>query len=93
MAAYAKHVEKIDIVGQETGGNQLGLNGSFIFFLRLPNTKIELDIPVVNMYLPWNSTPIDGGVKPDIEIQKNPKDFVEGIDTELNRLLEIIETY
>ena len=93
MASYAKQIDGITLVGQETGGNQLGLNGSFIFFLRLPNTKIELDIPVVNMYVPMNKTPIDGGVKPDIAIQKNPKDIVNGVDTELNRLLEIIQSY
>lgn len=91
MAMYAKQMEDITILGQDTGGNQMGTNGSFMFFLRLPNTKVELDIPVINMYIPTGKKPIDGGVKPDIIIKKNVLDFSKGIDTELNTILNIIK--
>ncbi len=92
MAMYAKQIDNITLVGQETGGNQLGTNGSYMFFLRLPNTKIELDIPVINMYVPTGTIAIDGGVKPDIEIDKNPQDYFNNIDTELNAILNLIKT-
>lgn len=92
MATYAKQIENITIVGQETGGNQMGTNGSFMFFLRLPNTKVELDIPVISQYIPTGKTPIDGGVKPHIEIEKNVQDFMNDIDTELETILTLIKT-
>ncbi len=92
MAAYAKQIENVTVVGQETGGNQLGTNGSYMFFLRLPNTKVELDIPVINMFVPTGEKAVDGGVMPDIPIEKNPQDFVNNVDTELNTILNLIKT-
>ncbi|MGW9685067.1 S41 family peptidase [Flagellimonas sp. 2504JD1-5] len=92
MAMYAKKLDNVTLVGQETGGNKMGTNGSFIFFLRLPNTKIVVDIPVVNMYVPTGEVPLDGGVKPNMMLNKNPYDLVKGVDTELNGVLELIKT-
>ena len=92
MAAYAKQIEEITLVGQETGGNQLGTNGSFIFFLRLPHTRVELDIPVVHMFVPPASgNAADGGIVPDIPVEKNVSDFVNGVDTEMQRILSLVE--
>ena len=68
----------------------MGTNGSFIFFLRLPNTKVELDIPVINNYVPTGKIPIDGGVKPHIEVKKSIQDFINNEDTELNTILRLI---
>ena len=92
MATYAQQMDNVTIVGQETGGNQLGINGSFMFFLRLPNTKVELDIPVVHMVIPTGKPLVDGGVVPDVLVDKNPMDFVNNLDTELNKVLELIKT-
>lgn len=91
MAAYAKQIDGITLVGQETGGNQLGTNGSFIFFLRLPNTRVEVDIPVVNMFVPSVSGQVrDGGIIPDIYVEKNDLDLVKNVDTELEAVLQLI---
>ncbi|MDT0605825.1 S41 family peptidase [Croceitalea rosinachiae] len=92
MATYAKQMDNITLVGQETGGNQLGTNGGYMFFLRLPNTKVELDIPVIHQYVPTSQKPIDGGVKPHISIEKNAQDFINNQDTELNTLITLIKT-
>jgi uncharacterized membrane protein YphA (DoxX/SURF4 family)/C-terminal processing protease CtpA/Prc len=92
MAAYAKQIENVTLVGQETGGNQLGTNGSYMFFLRLPNTKVELDIPVINMFVLTGEKAVDGGIMPDIPIEKTPQDFVNNVDTELNTILNLIKT-
>ncbi|MEO9871606.1 S41 family peptidase [Ekhidna sp.] len=91
MAAYAKQVEGVTLVGQETGGNQLGTNGSFMFFLRLPNTRVEIDIPVINMFVPPVSGEAkDGGIVPDVYVEKSWKDLVSGNDPELTKTLELI---
>ena len=92
LAMYAKGVSNITIVGQETGGNQLGTNGSFMFFLRLPNTKIEVDIPVIKQVVPLVKGNVDGGIKPDVVVEKNVMDFVENKDTELSAVLKLINS-
>lgn len=93
MATYFKKYRLATLVGQETGGNQRGLNGGQIFFHKLPNTRIELDIPIfsINVLPDTPSTP-NGGIKPDISIEKNAEDFVNNVDTELTELLKVIRS-
>ena len=92
MASYAKQVDEITIVGQATGGNQLGTNGGFIFFLRLPNSRIVVDIPVVNMFIPpISGEPKDGGIEPDIYVEKSLRDFIEDRDPAIEKILSIID--
>ncbi len=92
MAMYAKAIDGITVVGQETGGNQRGTNGSFMFFLRLPNTKVELDIPVIGMQVASSLNEIpDSGVIPDVLVKKSSLDFSQGIDSELKTILELIK--
>lgn len=91
MAMYAKKIDNITLVGQETGGNQKGTNGDFIFFLKLPNTRVGLDIPVIGQQVESNTKEIyDGGVIPDLIVEKNISDYTNNVDTELNIILEAI---
>lgn len=92
MATYAKRYKLATLIGQETGGNQRGLNGGYIFFLRLPNTKVEVDLPLlsINLFPVTKDTP-NGGIQPDVFVQKNVADFVNGVDTELSRTMELIQ--
>lgn len=92
MSTYAKKYKLATLVGQETGGNQKGLNGGYMFFLRLPNSRIELDIPVFGINI-LEDTPEthDGGIRPDILVQKSVDDLMNGVDTELQKTLQIIK--
>lgn len=38
------------LVGQPTGGNQRGINGGAFFFLNLPGSGIELDVPLIGFF-------------------------------------------
>ncbi|MEL6918261.1 MAG: S41 family peptidase, partial [Bacteroidota bacterium] len=92
MATYAKKYKLATLVGQETGGNQKGLNGGYMFFLRLPNSRIEVDIPVFGIQiLKETDETYDGGVRPDILVKKNIPDLVNGVDTEMQKVFEMIE--
>lgn len=90
MATYVKALTDITLVGQTTGGNQLGTNGGYMFFLNLPNLDIEVDIPVIKQQaFPVDATTPNGGIEPDIVIEKNIPDFVNGIDTELQAVSKL----
>lgn len=92
MSTYVKKYELATLVGQETGGNQKGLNGGYMFFMRLPNSRVELDIPVFGInILKDTPTTYDGGILPDIIVEKNIEDLITGRDTELQRTLDIIK--
>lgn len=92
MATYVKKYKLATIVGQETGGNQKGLNGNHYFFHRLPNTKVEIDIPIfgINILPDTPDTP-NSGIVPDVIVEKNSSDLINGIDTEMNVVLEQIK--
>lgn len=69
------------LVGQPTGGNQRGINGGAFFFLRLPNSGIELDLPLIASFPPGD--PPDAGLRPDIAVEPTIADIVAGRDAEM----------
>lgn len=93
MATYAKKQSLATLIGQTTGGNQRGSNGGYMFFHRLPNSKVEIDIPVFGITTQevTSSTP-NGGIVPDILVDKNIPDLINGIDTELEATIKLIKS-
>ncbi len=76
------------LVGRETGGNQRGINGGQYFFLRLPNSGIEMDIPLIG-YFAGEDKP-DRGIEPDVLVEPSLADIRAGIDTELEAVKRLI---
>lgn len=75
-------------MGQETDGNLRGINGGQILFLRLPESDIEIDFPIMGDF---SLTPQPNqGVIPDIVVEPKVADVQQGIDTEMERLMELI---
>jgi len=89
LAKILKENGLANLVGQTTGGNQRGINGGQIMFLDLPNSGIEIDIPLIG-YFPDGEQP-DAGLEPDIKVEKNNKDIAVGKDTELEYVKQMIE--
>ena len=69
------------LVGQPTGGNQRGINGGAFFFLRLPRSGIELDVPFIGQFPAGN--PPDAGLQPDVLVVSTVRDIALGRDAEL----------
>ncbi|HMT06638.1 MAG TPA: S41 family peptidase [Pyrinomonadaceae bacterium] len=89
FADYIQSNKLATIVGQITGGNKQGINGGNYLFLSLPNSKVEVDIP---MYFqsPGNGRP-DESVIPDIVVKRQPSDIATGIDRELETIQKTIK--
>lgn len=75
------------MVGQPTGGSRRGINGGAFFFLRLPGSGLEIDIPLIG-YFPVSSQP-DEGIIPDIAVTISASDLTRGIDAERNAALRL----
>jgi len=69
------------LIGRPTGGSQRGINGGAFFFLRLPHSNIEMDLPLIGTFPP-SSMP-DAGVTPDILVNVTPSDIASGNDAAL----------
>jgi len=70
------------LVGQPTGGNQRGINGGAFFFLRLPHSGLELDLPLIGQF-PDGNRP-DAGLQPDIFVVPTVSDIARARDVEMN---------
>jgi len=75
------------IVGETTGGSQQGINGGEFFFLTLPNSKFEIDLPLIYAY---HANKEDIGIKPDYEVNSTQKDINKGKDNQLEFVLKLI---
>ena len=89
LTAGLKQNSIATIVGSETGGNLRGTNGGQLFFLWLPNSKIEIDIPLIGYY-PLTEQP-DKGINPDVEVPLTIADILSKKDKTLEKTLELIK--
>ena len=87
--AFKKH-QLGTLIGEETGGNQKGINGGQILFLRLPYSKIEIDVPIVGTFS-RAPTVSDGGILPDIQVEYSIDDLIHQRDPQLETVLRIIK--
>ncbi len=72
------------LVGQTTGGNQRGLNASAFYFLRLPGSGIEVDLPLIAFVPPGGAASVpDAGLAPDVAVVPRAADVARGVDAEL----------
>jgi C-terminal processing protease CtpA/Prc len=75
------------LVGSPTGGNRRGINGGAFFFLRLPASGLEVDLPLIGTF-PATPQP-DAGVVPDVTVKETVADIREGVDAVLAAALVI----
>lgn len=78
------------IIGEATGGSQQGINGGEFFFLTLPYSKFEIDLPLIYSY---HANKDDKGITPDYDIRIIQKDISNNIDTQLNFVLSLINKH
>ncbi|MDX2233605.1 MAG: S41 family peptidase, partial [Hyphomonadaceae bacterium] len=75
------------LVGGATGGNQRGINGGAFFFLRLPGSGLEADVPLIGRF-PVTPRP-DAGILPDVAVTDGPEDVAAGRDRALEAALTL----
>ncbi len=89
VATFLKSHNRAIFIGEETGGAMEGNTSEAYVQLRLPNTKIRIEIPLVKKGN--NVDFVKGrGVIPDYFITPDIEDISKGIDTELNFVLDLI---
>lgn len=76
------------LVGTPSGGNQRGINGGAFFFLRLPASGLEADLPLIGQF-PRARRP-DAGLTPDMTVGTTAQDIANGRDADLEIALQAI---
>jgi hypothetical protein len=88
--AQAVQLRKLGLlVGEPTGGNQRGINGGAFFFMSLPGSGIELDVPLIAQF---PATPMpDAGLLPDLSAPDTAVSIAAGRDVALDAILARID--
>jgi hypothetical protein len=81
FAEKAKRTGLVRLFGETTGGNRRGINGGCFFFVRLPASGIEFDLPLVG-YFPKTPQP-DAGIAPDVMVRPTIANLIAGRDRAL----------
>ena len=89
FAELLQQTHRATLVGTPTGGNRRGINGGAFFFLRLPNSRIELDLPLIARFPPGD--PPDAGLLPDLPVATTARDLELGRDPELAAVRRLLE--
>jgi len=86
VASFAKENGLATLVGARTAGEVLG-GANF----KLPGGYV-LRMPVAGWYT-WNGECIEGkGVEPDFLVENSPESLGAGVDTQLDRALEVVKS-
>lgn len=88
VASIFKYKTNAIIAGEETGGGEETLNAYSFPKIKLPNSKIEIQIPQYNINL--NMGTVGSGVNPDKELRSHFQKMISEDDWMLNELIQII---
>ncbi|SFJ07947.1 Peptidase family S41 [Sphingomonas sp. NFR04] len=86
FAENARRSGRVRLFGATTGGNRRGINGGCFFFVRLPASGIEFDLPLIG-YFRLRPEP-DTGIAPDIAVATSVADVAAGRDPVMRRATE-----
>ncbi len=76
------------LVGEPTGGNQRGINGGAFFFMTLPGSGIELDVPLIAQFAELSEAPVpDAGLLPDVPAYASADSIAAGQDVAMEAIL------
>jgi hypothetical protein len=73
------------LIGEPTGGNKRGINGGSFFFLRLPGSGLEIDIPLIGTFPTEDQA--DEGLIPDVLVRASREDVAAGVDRVFNQAI------
>lgn len=87
LSKYSKENHLATLVGQTTGGNLMGTNGGSMFFLNLPYSSLELDLPLIG-YFPRQVLG-NKGITPDVEVPHDVTYYLSEEDEDIQKAIEV----
>jgi len=82
--------KKAKFVGEECGAGYYGNTSGFMPRLTLPDTGIQVRIPLVKYSMAVSGYAPDRGIIPDYSVSPTMKDVLDGKDTEIDFVIKLI---
>jgi hypothetical protein len=90
FTASLKGQDNVQLVGEETGGGYYGNSAIHLLTVVLPNTKIQISLPLFRVVLD-KDRPMGRGVMPDILVPTNSFAIKQGVDLKMQVVKEKIK--
>jgi hypothetical protein len=92
FASRSKSDGRVKIIGTESGGGYALNTSGFFTIVHLPNSKIDLGIPLMGFHMANlnKNNPFDRGVIPDYHVKPGPEDIVSGKDVVREYTLNLV---
>ncbi len=91
LSTQLKGTNRATFAGEETGGAYNGTVAGYYKVYELPNTKVKARIGLMHIDSKFKTTPDGYGIKPDVEILPSYQDRLNGVDPELEWILNDIK--
>lgn len=92
FAAVSHFLKRATFIGEETGGAYYGNNSGTFVIVTLPNSKLNIGIPMIAYYTAVRGYPFkDRGVIPDYKVVPTAKNIISGEDPVLEFSMKLIE--
>lgn len=89
LTSFLKGQKNVTLIGEETGGGYYGNSAMHIPNIILPNTKLQVRLPIYR-YVMDKTRPKGKGVMPDVIVLPSSKAIKDGIDLKLQKAYELI---
>tara|TARA_B100000809_G_scaffold117307_1_gene115615 strand:- start:1396 stop:2847 length:1452 start_codon:yes stop_codon:yes gene_type:complete len=94
FCTIANDNKRATFIGEEGGGAYQGNTSGFSFTLTLPNSGVQIDIPVIHYQMAIsNKYKIGRGLIPDYEVIPTIKELISGEDSELEKAKQLIKEH
>jgi C-terminal processing protease CtpA/Prc len=91
FAAVTHFLKRATFIGEETGGGYYGNNSGTFVIVTLPNSRLNVGIPMLAYYTAVSGYPYrDRGVMPDHEVNPTVNDMLSARDVVLDYTLRMI---
>jgi hypothetical protein len=92
FASLARNHTNAIFIGEETGGGYYGNTSGIRITLQLPNSTLEIGIPILKFVVdtPKGNVPFGHGTLPDYEIEPTINQFLTGYDVEMEMAKQLI---
>ncbi|WP_395064452.1 S41 family peptidase [Flavobacterium sp.] len=91
LSSSLKSNKEVTFVGEETGGGFNTTVAGLLPVVTLPNSKLPLRIGLMDIKTTNQTNVIGHGIYPDYEIKPSIQDKIEGLDTELDWIINAIK--
>jgi C-terminal processing protease CtpA/Prc len=90
LSSFLKGQSNVTIVGEESGGGYYGNSAMHIPNIILPNTKLQVRLPMFR-YVMDKTRPKGYGVMPDVEIYPSVEAVRNGVDLKMEAVRKMIK--